>query len=294
MQVDNVIVDGLNLAYRCYYAPGMAELHDSNDRPTGVVCGFLKTLVSLTKKFEGAKYTVVWDGSSQYRRSKFSGYKANRTSGSLHTKQEDGVPSWDQIKYLTEILPFLGVAQAYNPQEEADDVMATLVRENFCGFFNIILTNDRDMLQLITSTDNVLLPTQGKRKEAIFDIPKLKEEWGVEPELMVPLRALFGDSSDNIPGVPRVPQKVLTNLLVKHRSINGIYESNLSGLTELQYRLMMESEKQVRLNLELMSLRNVPVTYVAPTPDTTVARQKLASVEVVLPDTTNLFAPTIT
>jgi DNA polymerase-1 len=277
--IDNVFVDGFNLAYRCLYAPGMSDMQDSKRRPTGVLFGTLRVLMSMLKKFPGAKLHVVWDGSSRTRKDRFADYKANRTNTSIAGVTEDGQP-WDQIKWLRETLPLLGVSQVYNPFEEADDVLATLVRGRHKGQQNIILSTDQDLLQLITDTDRLLVPTQGKRREAIYDLEKLKEEWGVGPELIVSLRALLGDTSDNIPGVPTVPEKVLTSLLVRHGSIDGIYNSNMAGLTKLRYRLLLESEKQVRLNLELMTLRDVTLTDIPSAPDADAATERLEDVDV--------------
>jgi len=276
--VQNIIIDGFNLAYRCFYAPGMGDMRDTTQRHTGVLFGFLRSTGSLLKRFPGAHVYVVWDGSNRTRTAKYAEYKANRPHG--FASEETGGQSWDQVAWLREVLPILGVTQHYNPQEEADDVIATLLRGPLRGQNNIVLSSDRDLLQLVTETDNLLTPAQGKRKEVLYDIGILTEEWGVGPSQIVTLRALLGDTSDNLPGVPTVPQKVLLGLVQLYGTIDGIFASNLAGLTKLRYHCLRSSEAQVRLNLDIMTLRDVPLTEVVPNPDQSAATERLTDVDV--------------
>lgn len=271
---DNVVIDGLNLAMRVFYAPGMADLRDTKNRPSGVIYGFLRSISALAKRFPGAKLTVCWDGSNQVRKGMYDGYKANRNPSPL------GPGGWDQIAWIKETLPTLGVAQAFNAGEEADDVIASLVRGPLKGHRNLILSSDQDLLQLLSETDFLMTPAQGKRKETIYDKSLLTQEWGVGPEKIVALRALLGDTSDNIPGVPTVPGKVLTELLQLYGSIHGIYASNLAGLTKLRYERLRAAERQVRLNETIMTLRTVPYEEVPPKRDQVIASERLTDVDV--------------
>jgi len=173
----------------------------------------------------------------------------------------------------------LGVVQAYNSDEEADDVVATLVRGPLRGQRNVILSNDRDFLQLVTETDNLLTPTQGKRKETLYDPDTLVREWGVTSSQMVTLRALLGDSSDNLPGVPTVPEKVLVGLVKNYSTIDGIYSASLVELTKLRYERLMAAEKQVRLNYEIMGLKDVSYVEIDPRPDPVLATERLRDID---------------
>lgn len=275
MGYDNVLVDGYNLAFRVLYAPGMADLRDTKNRPSGVIYGFLRSIQALAKRFPGAQLTVCWDGSNRTRKARYADYKANRPA---HPAPEPG--AWDQVAWLREVLPLLGVTQAFNPEEEADDVIASLLRGRMAGARNLILSSDRDLLQLVTEADHLLCPAQGKRKETIFDPATLEAEWGVPPAQIVALRAMYGDSSDNLPGVPTVPEKVLVELLKLYGSLDGIFSSNLAGLTKLRYERLRAAEKQVRLNEEIMTLRTVPITTVLPTQDRKAATERLTDVDV--------------
>ncbi len=270
--VQNIIIDGHNLAFRCLYAPGVSSLTDSQQRPTGVIFGFLRSLAAFQKRFPGARLYVTWDGSSQRRKASFADYKANRG--------ERVAVGFDQIGWLREFLPLVGVYQAYNADEEADDVIASLVRGPLQGQRNLIVSTDRDLLQLVTETDHVLAPAQGGKKETIFDPAAVVAGYGVPPAKMPILRAFLGDSSDNIPGVPRVPAKIVTALVKLYGTVDGVYASNLAGLTKFQYAKIRESEAQVRLNARLMALDiRTPFVLVDPDADQTVATGRLQDVD---------------
>jgi 5'-3' exonuclease/transcription antitermination factor NusG len=245
---ENVIVDGHQLAFRIVEAlnsaPGGSKLMDGQGRPTGLYNGFLRSLGALRTRFPGAKLYVSWDGSSQRRRALCESYKANRPSREV-----------PQLPELWDILSAVGVWQVHNPEEETDDLIACLVRGPLQGQRNVIVSTDRDFLQLVTPTDILLCPKVGKGEEKIYDPDKVTEEYGVAPSAMVYLRALRGDSSDNLPGVPRVPTDVLASLVRAHGTVEAIFASNLAGLTPNQYGKVRAAEAQVRLNVLLMTLR---------------------------------------
>ncbi len=271
--VQNIIIDGHNLAFRCLYAPGMSALANTQGHPTGMIVGFLRSLASLKKRHPDAHICVCWDGSPKRRRQLFAGYKASRG------ERADG-GGFDQMAWLRATLSFLGVEQAHNPEEEADDVIAALVRGMFKGQRNLILSTDRDFLQLVTRTDYQLVPSVGGKKEILYDVDAVVRDYGVPPERMVLLRAFLGDTSDEIPGVPRVPTKILTNLVRLYSSVDKVYSSSLAGLTKSQYEKLREAEAQVRLNVRLMSL-DTGTTFVLtrPDPNQIVAQERLQDVE---------------
>lgn len=265
----NLIIDGHNLAIRCATAPGLRELVDSQGRPTGAIVGFLNSLRSLRKRFPQTAIWVTWDGSSQRRRKMYQDYKANRGTNT----------SAFEIQYLQKALALLGIVQVFHPEEEADDVIASLIHEKLSGQRNLILTTDKDMLQLVNDTTYVLSPAVGARKERIYDADAVKEVFGVAPDRLVHLRAMAGDTSDNIPGVPRVNSKVIASLVNAYGSIDKIYSSGFPGVSKTQYENLRVSESQVKINLDLMRLCvNVPFGVVNPEPDQEKARTALLDV----------------
>jgi 5'-3' exonuclease/transcription antitermination factor NusG len=255
--IQNILIDGYNLAYRCWLAPGLNELRDSHGRFTGMVVGFLNSLGALKKRYPEAVFYVAWDrdrGGSK-RRSIYGEYKANRT----HREGTD-----EQLDLLYRVLPLLGVRQAESPGNEADDVLASLVHNELQGQQNLIFSNDRDFLQLVSKNTSLLVPKAGSRKEILYDPDGVRKDWGVFPEDICQLRAFFGDTSDNLPGVPRVPKKILRDLVKAHGSVDGVYNSGLAGLTRNQYERLRLAEPQVRLNLRLMTLEDVTVSIKGP------------------------------
>ncbi len=246
--VQNVVVDGLNLAYRVYYAYAASRGYMAPATEGTVLAQtFLKSLASLRKKFDRANIYVVWDGSSQYRRGLFSDYKKGRSS-----------PPWkeSEMQSLREVLSGLKVQQVCNPTEEADDVIACLVRGPLKGQANVIVSTDRDFLQLVTHSDLLLVPKQGARAELLYDRDKVVSEFGLAPERLNQYKAFCGDKSDNLPGVPRVPKKVFVDLINTFHDVESIFASSLSNLTVKQCAQMRGSEAQVKLNLHLVTLRS--------------------------------------
>lgn len=280
--VQNVLVDGHNLAFRCFHAPGMSNLKDSHGRPTGVILGFLKGLGALKKRFPDAALHVVWDGSSRRRKQRFGDYKGNRDSSSA-TAMTFEAPSgirFDPVRVLRELLPLFGIRQAWNPDEEADDVLASLVRGDLSSETNVIFSTDRDLLQLVTPTTSLLTPPAGSRNEILYDPGIVVKTMGVPPGKVLDLRSLYGDTSDNIPGVPRVPKKVLRSLIQAHGSVDSIFRSGLAGLTKGQYERLRSAEPQVRINVELMTLVDVSFTTASPDVDPDNVAQRLHELDI--------------
>ncbi len=270
--VQNVLIDGHNLARRCFHAPGMSEIRTSTGVPTGVILGFLRSLGALKKRFPSAQLCVAWDGSSRRRKKAFGEYKAGRGPAPV------GFP--EQLAVLQGILPLLGVRQVVNADEEADDLVATLVRGELRDQKTVIFSSDRDFLQLVSNLTSVLVPAAGIRKEILFDEARVKEHYGVPPEKILQLRAFVGDDSDNIPGVARVPKKVLCSLIQAHGSVEGVYRSGLTGVSKGQYERLRSSEPQVRINLALMSLVDVPVSVVDLNVDPDLATTRMQEFEI--------------
>ena len=267
----NLVIDGHNLAVRCATAPGLGELRDKRGRPTGAIVGFLNTLASLKKRFAGVNIYVTWDGSSQRRRAMFPDYKTGR--GNPRAAFET---SW-----LQENLPLFGVSQAWNSVEEADDAIATLVRGPLAGQSNVIFTTDRDLLQLVTASTCVLVPAVGAGKEKLFGPAEVEAEYGVPPDALPQLRALSGDTSDTIPGCPNCGLKTAGKLVKLYGSVEKLLSSNMAGLAKGLTANLRAAEKQVRLNIKLMTLiTDLPLSFVAPDEDARAASAQLEDVDV--------------
>jgi 5'-3' exonuclease/transcription antitermination factor NusG len=241
---ENLVIDGLNMVVRCSMAPGLSDLRDARGRPTGAIVGFLNSLSSLRKKHPDAEVWVCWDSPSTWRKALYAEYKANRNPLRMTF----------EVEWLKAMLPLLGVWQAQAEGEEADDVVASLVRGRLEGQRNLIVSTDRDFLQLVTDTTQVLVPAVGSGKERLCTPESVRAEYGVLPDRMVHLRALGGDTSDNIPGAPGCGNKTASKLLNLYGTVDGIFGSTLAGLSQSLRDKLRSAEAQVRINLRLMAL----------------------------------------
>lgn len=271
--LQNLIVDGTQLAIRCALTPGLGELKDSKGRPTGAIVGFCQSLASYKKRFPHANIYVTWDGSSQRRRKQFAGYKASRSERSPMATYE--------VQFLKSLLPKMGVYQTYNSEEEADDVIATLVRDRLRGQANAILSTDRDLLQLVSETDHQLVPAVGSGKEKLYTVEAVSTEYGVGPDRIIHVRALSGDTSDDIPGADGFGLKTAAKLVKLYGTVERLFASNFAGVPPKQFSALRAAERQVRLNLELLKLHDdLVLTFVGPDPDQIAASERLREADI--------------
>jgi DNA polymerase-1 len=198
-----------------------------------------------------------------------------------------------EIEQLRSVLSSLGIHQAFHLKEEADDVIATLVRGLLKGRKNLIVSTDRDLLQLVTATDHQLVPAVGVGKEKLYDVEAVLQEYGVSPEWVTSVRALTGDTSDDIPGPGGFGLKTASKLIQMYGSVQALLDSNLAGLTPTQYTKLRASEKQVKLNLELLRLvDDLHITLVGPNPDQTAVSQRLRELDIKVDPVLAVFIPT--
>lgn len=242
--MNRFIVDGFNLVYRSYYA--FMQLSTSTGTNSGGLYGFFTTLKTLKKKYPDFKFFVVWDNEAKKKKEIFSAYKANRVSNRV-----DVLP----IESLKQALSCLDVAQVECPDEEADDVIASLVQYN--DGKDYIYSSDKDLLQLVKDGHIIVIsPKVGSIPEKIYDEEAVKTKWSVTPENLACFFALRGDNSDNIPGVCRVPSKILAILAMKYNHPLKIY-SHLEEevLTDYQRKSILEARDQVFINYSLILLK---------------------------------------
>lgn len=208
-------IDGNSILNRAFY--GVRLLSNKEGTYTNAIFGFLNILLKLQKDYTPDTTVVTFDlKAPTFRHLQYEGYKANRK----------GMPEElaMQLEPLKELLRLMGIPIAELSGYEADDLLGTIsARCRANGDDCIIATGDRDSLQLIGEHVQVCMV---KTKENIlYDIPKLKEDYGVSPEEVVELKALMGDASDNIPGVKGIGEKTATALIQKYHNIDAIYAS---------------------------------------------------------------------
>lgn len=257
----NLIVDGMNIAFRSHHIYDVKQgLKTSSGVPTGIVYGFVKRVLKWRQQYPEHRITVAWDcpTAKKERQKVFAPYKANRDRKFKEVESDkEGEETIDiftlQIEFLQNFLKSLDVDQVKAKGYEADDLIGTLVRGPMKDDHNVILTSDRDMLQLVTWKTIQMTP-EGKP----YDPDKVKEEYGVRPEHLLTFRVFDGDTSDCLPGLPRFRKKVIARIVNENEgSIESIYNSNVENLSDKETEKLAAFEDQAQINSQIMTLRTV-------------------------------------
>ncbi len=212
-----LVIDGNSIINRAFY--GIKMLTTKEGVFTNGIYGFLSILIKLREECSPDGIAVAFDlKEPTFRHKMYDGYKAGRK----------GMPPElaSQMPILKELLPYLGITILEKPGYEADDILGTLSAACKEGDECFIATGDRDSFQLIRDNVTVLLAsTKMGRAQTIHCTPSyIKETYGVEPKQMIEIKALQGDSSDNIPGVAGVGEKTASDLIARFGNIDYIYE----------------------------------------------------------------------
>ncbi|MCL6450139.1 MAG: DNA polymerase I [Acetobacteraceae bacterium] len=248
-----VLVDGNSLAYRAFFA--LPPLTTADGQPTSAVYGFLTMLFRFLAEEKPEFLAVAFDrGRPQARLERFPEYKAGRAPAPPELKS--------QIPLLKEVLSALEVAVFEAEGWEADDVLGTMARQaREAGLEVVVLTGDRDTLQLIDPQTRVVVTRKGITETVCFDMAALEREYGLKPAQMADLKGLMGDSSDNIPGVPGVGEKTALRLLRDFGSLDEL----LRRVNEVPGKLgekLEECADQARLSRELATIDvHAPVSF---------------------------------
>lgn len=228
-----VIIDGNNITFRSYYA--LPRLANFEGVVSNGVFGFCNILIKIIKDINPKYIAVAFDSAKKnFRHEMFKDYKAGRRP----TPQE----LLDQFPILEEVLNKMGIAVVKQNGLEADDLIGCLSRQ-FDKTENIILTADKDCLQLITKNTFIMQPQKGITETELVDEKVLKEKMGLTPSQIIDFKGLAGDSSDNIPGVKGIGEKTAVDLLNKYSTLEGVYKhlDELKGKTKEKIEADKES-----------------------------------------------------
>ena len=213
-----VVIDGKSVFYRGYYA--MPGLSMADGTPTGGVYGFVSLAIELIKKLEPDYVAVAWDkrGTNiRKRRELYPEYKAGRKPA-----PDD---FYQQIPILHELLDAFGWPLYEIDDYEADDIMGAFARQaESCGIETCLITSDLDALQLISPMTKVYAMKNGLRNIEEFTAEYFEQKYRIRTEQFLDLKALKGDSSDNLPGVPGIGEKTAVKLLQEYETLDGVYE----------------------------------------------------------------------
>ena len=231
-----LLVDGNNLVFRSYYATAYSGviMRNSKGFPTNALYGFINMMNRIIREEKPDYILVAFDKGKTFRHEEYTEYKAGRSDTPDELKQ--------QFPVAKEVLKAMGIKYHEMDYYEADDIIGTLSHEAHIDpeFDCEIISSDKDLLQLIE--DDVVVRVLKSNDYIMMDRDKFVETYGVEPIKMIDLKALMGDSSDNIPGVAGIGEKTAMKLVSEYGSIDGIYENIDSIKGKLQEKLIKDKD----------------------------------------------------
>lgn len=250
-----MLLDGHSLAYRAFYALPVENFNTSTGQPTNAVYGFASMVANTVRDEAPTHLAVAFDVSRKtFRSEEFPDYKANRA------KTPDEFRS--QIGLIGELLDAMKVTRLSLEGFEADDIIATLATAAEAdGFDVLIVTGDRDSLQLVTEHVTVLYPTKGVSELTRYTPEKVAEKYGVTPRQYPDLAALRGDPSDNLPGIPGVGEKTAAKWVNQFGSFDELVSraDEVKGKIGEKLREHLDSVKRNRVLTELVRDVELPV-----------------------------------
>jgi len=213
-----LLLDGNSLAYRAFYALPAENFKTRSGLTTNAVYGFTAMLINLLRDENPTHVAAAFDVSRQtFRSERFPEYKATRSS----TPDEFR----GQIDITKEVLAALGITTLAEPGYEADDLIATLATQaDREGYRVLVVTGDRDALQLVNDNVTVLYPRKGVSDLTRFTPEAVVEKYGMTPAQYPDFAALRGDPSDNLPGIPGVGEKTASKWIVEYGSLQGLVD----------------------------------------------------------------------
>lgn len=231
-----VLIDGNNLMFRSYYATAYTGslMKNSKGLVTNALYGFANMINKIIEEENPEYMCVAFDVGKSFRHREYAEYKAGRNATPEELKK--------QMPIARDMLDKMGIFNINVLDYEADDIIGTLSkRANEDPEWDaLLITSDHDYLQLITDVVNVkLLKPKGFTK---YDPKTFKEEYGIDPIRVVDLKALMGDSSDNIPGVPGIGEKTALKLLQEYGTLDNLYENIDSVKGKIKDKLVENKE----------------------------------------------------
>lgn len=245
------IIDGSSLLYRAFYAlpPTMTS---PDGVPTNAIYGFLRMLLSLYRELDPAYVAVTFDKDRQtFRTEMYDGYKATRKPAPAEL-----VPQFDLI---LEVMHVMGVAVYSLSGYEGDDVLGTLSARYEKELPVAIVTGDRDALQLASDRTTVYLTQKGISSMSEMTPKAVEEKYGITPSQVIDMKALMGDTADNIPGVPGIGEKTALKLLTQYKTLDNLY-AHVDEIKGAQGKKLAAGKDMAYLSYKLAAIkRDVPM-----------------------------------
>lgn len=240
-----VLVDGNSLLYRAFYA--LPLLHTSDGIYTNGVYGFLTMFNRVMQQEQPSHVAVAFDKDKHtFRKEMYTDYKANR---SVAPDELGG-----QFALIREVLSALNVSYIEIPGYEGDDIIGALsLLAEEAEMETLIVTGDNDALQLVSERVKVLVNKKGITETELYDEARVLEKWEVMPDRMIEIKALMGDSSDNIPGVPGVGAKTAIKLIKEYGTLENLYE-HLEEIGGKMHEKLAQNRDQAFMSRKLAAI----------------------------------------
>ncbi|MBQ3310111.1 DNA polymerase I [Candidatus Saccharibacteria bacterium] len=263
-----VIIDGKSVFYRGYYA--MGNLSRKDGTPTSGVYGFAVIAMEIVRRIGPDKVVVAWDKaktSIEKRKALYPEYKAGRVK-----PPED---FYAQIPLLRELVDDFSWGFLECDGYEADDIIGTLAAEATASdWMTYIVSSDLDMLQVVGPKIKMYRVLRGFSRIEEMDVAGVEAKYGIKKDQFLDLKALKGDASDNIPGVPGIGEKGAVSLLNKYGTLDGVYE-HLDEITVGTRKKLEEGKKSAYLSKQLATIFTDAPVNLAEVPDFKVDEQKI-------------------
>jgi DNA polymerase I len=238
-----VLVDGSGYIFRAYHA--LPPLTRPDGTPVGAVYGFTTMLLKLSEQLQADYLAVVFDAARQTFRSEiYAEYKANRAE-----TPEDLVPQFALVREATDAL---GIARMELEQYEADDIIASYARQFSAECEVVIVSSDKDLMQLVNDAIQLYDPMKQRRIGA----PEVLEKFGVPPDKVTHVQALIGDAVDNVPGVPSIGIKTAAQLIQEHGDLEGVLAAADSMKQPKRREVLLQHADAARLSFRLVTLKD--------------------------------------
>ena len=231
-----MLIDGSSLIYRAFFA--LPNLSNNDGVMTNGVYGFLTMYKNAFDKYKPEYVLVAFDRSSKtFRNEEYADYKANRDKTPNELSYQFGI--------LKDVLDSMGVKYTDLDGFEADDIVGTYAKmAKEAGDRAVLITGDRDYLQLVDEDILVYLTKKGVSDTVEYTVEKIKEEYGVTPKQLIDVKGLMGDKSDNIPGVDGIGEKRALTFIKKYGSIENLYD-NLDEITGRKTKENLENSEAI-------------------------------------------------
>jgi len=254
-----IIIDANSVIHRAFHA--LPPLINKKGEPTGAVYGFLLALFKIIKDFHPDFIATCFDvHAPTFRHKQFKEYKAKRPPAPQEL--------YSQIPKIKNVLTAFKIPAFEKEGFEADDLIGTIAKlasekKSASELKIVVLSGDRDSLQLINDQIKVLVLNKGIKNSICYDESEVKKQYGISPSQMIDFKALRGDPSDNIPGVTGIGEKTAVKLLNQFNDLGNLYKKlKDSDITSKLQELLLRQKEQAYLSRVLGSIRqDVPIDF---------------------------------